>query len=74
MNLPLDRDFIILGDCFCRPKGLQRVVLDAICRWTGHLLWRSASSVQFPADRSIPVAGSHCRRCYRYGYVQGDYR
>jgi hypothetical protein len=70
----LDTDFKIVGDCIVRPRGLRRVLLDGICRLTGHLLWRNQHTEYLPPDGSLPVSTSHCRRCYRWGYVEADYR
>jgi hypothetical protein len=69
----LDTDFVHVGECIGRARGIQRVMLDLICRFTGHLLWRSGSVYRPPED-SLDVNTSHCRRCFKWGYVRGDYR
>ncbi len=68
----MDTDFVVIGDCIARPTRWRRMVLDAVCRWTGHLLWHSGSQITDP-DGSLPLKSAHCRRCFRYGYVRGDY-
>jgi hypothetical protein len=70
----LDTDFKIVGNCIGRPGGLRRVILDAICRLTGHLLWRNQHTEYLPPNASLSVSTSHCRRCFRWGYVEADYR
>jgi hypothetical protein len=70
----LDTDFKIVGDCLARPGGWRRVLIDLVCRWIGHQLWRNMHSEHRPANGSLPLHGSHCRRCFRFGYVEGDYR
>jgi hypothetical protein len=69
----MDTDFKVVGECIGRPRGWRRIVLDAICRWTGHLLWRSGS-VYRPENASMDVNTAHCRRCFRWGCVEGDWR
>jgi hypothetical protein len=70
----LDTDFKIVGSCVARPHGVRRVLLDAICRLTGHLLWRNQHTEYLPPNASLSVSTSHCRRCHRWGYVEADYR
>jgi hypothetical protein len=70
----LDTDFKIVGSCVARPQGTRRVLLDAICRLTGHLLWRNQHTEYLPPNGSLSVSTSHCRRCHRWGYVEADYR
>lgn len=71
----MNSDFVIFGDCAGRPRGWRRVVLDAICRMTGHLLWRSMHNAGFKHEGdSLTHYTSHCRRCWQWGYVQGDYK
>lgn len=70
--MTLDSDFHFLGDCIARPRGFRRWWTDRLCRLTGHLLWRSGSVYQ-PENRSLQVRTAHCRRCFVYGYVEGDY-
>lgn len=73
MNTPTD-GFIVQGECVGRPRGWRRVIADFLCRHTGHLLWRSLhTTVPDPHD-SLPFYGAHCKRCWRYGYVDGDRR
>lgn len=69
----LDTDFVPLGECIGRPGGWRRLLMDAVCRLTGHLLWRSGS-VTRPENESLYVNACHCRRCFVWGYVRGDYR
>jgi hypothetical protein len=70
----LDTDFQIVGNCISRPRGLRRVLLDALCRLTGHLLWRNQHTEYLPRNGSLSVSTSMCRRCHRWGYVEADYR
>ncbi len=70
----LDSDFIVVGDCIGRPRGWKRVVIDLVCRLTGHLLWRNLHTIHQQADGSLPLYGSRCRRCFKFGYIEGDYR
>jgi hypothetical protein len=70
----LDTDFTVVGTCIGRLEGSYGRVLDAICTLTGHLLWRSHNAGFLPPGGSKPVHTSHCRRCWRWGYVEGDYK
>ena len=71
----MNSDFVIFGDCADRPRGWRRLVLDFLCRTTGHLLWRVHTNAGFKKDGdSLTHYTSHCRRCWQWGYVQGDYR
>ena len=74
MKLRFDSDFVVVGECIGRPRGWRRVLIDLVCRLTGHLLWRTMRSEHRPANYSLPLYGSHCRRCFLFGYVEGDYR
>jgi hypothetical protein len=68
-------DFQVFGECTGRPSGWRRLLADAVCRWTGHLLWRSLhnSGYRAPGDSLVHYT-AHCRRCWKWGYVPGDYR
>jgi hypothetical protein len=70
----MNADFVILGECISRPRGWRRIVLDVVCRLTGHLLWRSMNSTCLNPTGSLPYYGTHCKRCWKWGYVEGDYR
>lgn len=67
----MTNDFVIVGDTISRPRGLERILLDLVCRLTGHLLWRSRNSQYATADGE-KFHTSHCRRCWRWGYVADD--
>lgn len=68
----MDSDFVVLHNCMGRQSGLRGRLLDLVCRLTGHLLWRPGSIVPSP-EGSLDMFGSYCRRCYKGGYVRGDY-
>jgi hypothetical protein len=70
----LNTEFVIVGECVGRPGGWRRWWLDSVCAVTGHLVWRVMNTEYLPPDHSLPHYGVHCLRCYRYGYMQGDYR
>lgn len=70
----MNTDFVVMFDCVGRPRGLRRVLLDLVCGLTGHLLWRSMHSTVPNPTGSLPYYGVHCKRCFRGGFVQGDYR
>ena len=70
--MPLNADFHVVGACGGRPRGLRRLVLDFLCRHTGHLLWRTGGRMANPKG-SLDLNTCHCRRCYVWGYVEGDY-
>lgn len=70
-------DFEIFGACIGRVwmPLWKRVLLDLVCRLTGHLLWRVQNNAGFKRDGdTLTHYTSHCRRCWQWGYVQGDYR
>ena len=69
----MDSDFVVVHDCVGRPTGWRRILADAVCRWTGHLLWRVLRSEARVEGESLPHFATYCRRCYRGGYVRGDY-
>lgn len=73
--MQLDTDFVVMNDCVGRSTltDAQRDAYDALCRQTGHLLWRVLGSIREAADGSLPVYATYCRRCFKGGYVQGDY-
>lgn len=66
--------FVIQGACIARPRGWRRVLADFLCKYTGHLLWRSLGSTVTNPNGSLPLYGTHCIRCWQWGYVEGDYR
>jgi len=68
----MTNDFVIVGACAARPTGVQRFFLDALCRWTGHLL-RGSRNSQYVAENRGRFRTSHCYRCWRWGYVENDY-
>jgi hypothetical protein len=71
----LDTDFKVVGECVGRLSGGYGRVLDAICTLTGHLLHRNLTNAGFlPPGGSLPVHTSMCRRCFKWGYVEGDYK
>lgn len=51
----------------------RRVLLDFVCRQTGHLLWRLHGSRRDNPEGSLPLNVTICRRCGLGGYVKGDY-
>jgi hypothetical protein len=65
-------DFVIVGDTISRPKRGRRWLVDLVCRFTGHLLWRSENS-QYRAASGGLYRTSHCRRCWRWGYLSDDH-
>lgn len=70
----VNKEFVETGNCIGRPTGWRRVFLDLLCRTTGHLLWRNMNTARTLENHSLEVYGTHCFRCYKFGYVQGDYR
>lgn len=75
MNVPLDGDFNRVGYCIGQQHGLRGWILARICRWTGHILWRNTTNAGYmPEGGSIPVHTCHCRRCFAWGWVEGDYK
>lgn len=74
--MKLDSDFV--ADLPCLGHGAmpfaQRVLLSLVCRVIGHNLWRVMNTARKPDNHSLDHYGVYCRRCYRGGYVQGDYR
>jgi hypothetical protein len=64
-------DFVVVGETISRPTGLERRLLDLVCRLTGHLVWRSKHS-RYQAPSGEQFHSSHCRRCWRWGYVLDD--
>lgn len=73
----MNDDFVRFGACSGRlaMRRWKRVLLDLVCRTTGHLLWRVHGNAGFKADGdSLTHYTSHCRRCWQWGYVQGDYK
>lgn len=69
-------EFVHVGDCVARPcpGTFKRWFVDALCRWTGHVLWRNLNSTYRPHGYSLDHYSTRCLRCYRWGYVHGDYR
>jgi hypothetical protein len=70
----LDGDFIVLDDCIGRnwmPR-VQVALLDLVCRLIGHNIWRTGAVRQIDGG-SLPLKASYCRRCFKGGYVRGDY-
>jgi hypothetical protein len=72
----MDRDFKFQFDCAGRGwmSAPRRWFADAVCRLTGHLLHRVLTSTVRPKDHSLDHYATYCRRCFRGGYVEGDYR
>jgi len=72
--MKLDADFVVLNDCAGRgwQTPLRRRFLDLVCRLTGHLLWRTGA-VRDDPQGSLQVRATYCRRCFKGGYVRGDY-
>lgn len=70
----INKEFVVTGNCIGRPTGWQRILIDALCRFAGHLLWRNMNTAYTPEHGSSDVYGTHCFRCYKFGYVMGDYR
>lgn len=73
MKREIDSDLVLDHDCVGRPRGLTRLFRDAVCWLIGHNPWRVMNSTRLPPGGSLPLFASYCRRCYRGGYVQGDY-
>ncbi len=70
----LDTDFVALDVC-CGRQGrsaLRNWLLDRVCALTGHLLWRTGARRVNP-EGSLDLHAVYCRRCFRGGYVRGDY-
>lgn len=61
-------------DCVARSSmsRVKRALMDFLCRHTGHVLWRTGSARQNPSG-SLELNASICLRCYKGGFVQGDY-
>lgn len=74
LKLTINGDFVECEDCIGRlnMNRLHRWFLDLICRYTGHLLWRTDYR-RTPKDGSLDVHATYCRRCFKGGYVGGDY-
>jgi hypothetical protein len=70
----LNHEFIITHDCIGRPRGLARVASDLLCKMIGHSIYRVMRSTAIVENQSLPLYASYCLRCYRGGYVSGDYR
>lgn len=68
----MDSDFIVLNFCVGRPASWRKHLADFLCKYTGHLLWRTGSIVKVP-NGSLPLNAVYCRRCFKGGYVNGDY-
>lgn len=68
----MDTDFKMLDVCMGRPRGWRRVWVDLVCRATGHLLWRTGCVRSNPTG-SLDFNAVYCRRCFKGGYVDGDY-
>jgi hypothetical protein len=70
----LDSDFVPIENCVARTwmPRIQRWFVDLACRLLGHNLWRPGS-VRPINGMSLPLKASYCRRCFKGGYVQGDY-
>lgn len=74
--MTLDSDFVVMNDeCIGRlwMPVMQRIALDLVCRLTGHLLWRIHGAVREVPGHSLSLRASYCRRCFKGGYVTGDY-
>jgi hypothetical protein len=67
-------DFVQQGTCIARPHGWRAILADVLCYLLGHNLWRSMNTSVSPVGGTLDVYGTHCRRCWVYGYVEGDYR
>jgi hypothetical protein len=75
MRYLFDNDFVVRPpECIGRAwmPAWQRWLSDLLCRWTGHLLWRPGTSVVI-MEHSLPHRVTLCRRCFKAGYVRGDY-
>lgn len=73
----MDSDFIVTDPCVGRlSRGLlANAWFDLLCRVLGHNLWRTgAYRPGHLCGGSLDVRASYCRRCFKGGYVQGDYR
>jgi hypothetical protein len=71
--MTLDADFVADHPCIARSwmSAPQRWFADIMCRVLGHNLWRTGT---IRVDvHSLPLKTSYCRRCFKGGYVQGDY-
>jgi hypothetical protein len=73
--MKLDADFVADHDCVGRQwmPSIQRMFLDLVCSLIGHSLWRVTNSVRVISGGSLTHQASYCRRCFKGGYVQGDY-
>lgn len=72
----LDTDFVAMPPyCIGRQwmPWAQRAALDLVCRLIGHNLWRITRSERHIPGMSLPLRATYCRRCFKGGYVQGDY-
>jgi hypothetical protein len=81
--MQLDSDFVKVGETIGRSldrRSLPRLCLsallgglrDLVCFLIGHNLWRTGS-IYRPLAGSLDVYTCHCRRCFFWGYVQGNY-
>lgn len=72
----MDSDFKVQYDCAGRGwmSAPRRWFVDLVCRLTGHLLHRVLTSTVNPDGHSLPHYATYCRRCFKGGYVEGDYR
>lgn len=70
----LDGDFRPQHPCAARRwmPAWQRFLLDLVCRLIGHNIWRTNGLVDNPSG-SLPLSASYCRRCYKGGFILGDY-
>lgn len=71
----LDEDFVHNHDCVGRLgfNVFQKYFSDLVCLLIGHNLWRAGTVWPPDNDHSLPVKATFCRRCYKGGYVRGDY-
>jgi hypothetical protein len=72
----MDSDFVAVHECVGRTSmhSFTRIWRDFLCRRLGHNLWRVMNAAIMPKDLSLECYSTYCRRCYRGGYVMGDYR
>jgi hypothetical protein len=71
----LDNDFVADIPCVGRSwmNPVQRWLLDLVCRLVGHNIWRVMGSIRTLPGESLPLRASYCRRCFKGGYVKGDW-
>ncbi len=71
----LDSDFVDDIPCIGRSwmNPVQRWLLDLACRLLGHSLWQTTGSIRTLPGESLPLRASYCRRCFKGGYVKGDW-